>query len=434
MFKNICAALLGLLCLLGTGARASVYANTKRLDSLFDLLGRNNQMMGSVTVTHHGLPVYSRQIGFRDNTSGMTLNPSADTKYRIGSISKMFTSVIIMQLIEEGKLSLDTKLSEFYPQLSHAENISIAQMLSHHSGLPHFHLNNELYPLWNAADEDQVLKIAASFPFVPADVINGEYSNLNFILLGFIIEKVTGETYEAQLQTRITEKLGLKDTYYQPGRLSSGRNEAHAFRFFRNRWNAEQQSRWNYTEASGLLESTTADLTKFTDALFGGRLVSDTSLQKMLMLRDDFGLGIQIAPFFRKQGFGHSGCIEGFMSVAVHYPEDTLSVALTINGHVYPMNNILIGVLSIVYGVPYRMPVFSSGPEYERIALFSGYDPSMEMLETTAVEPVAAPEPADISTHKTQFPMMAVLATAPREWMSFLPERSKKRSRKTKKS
>lgn len=105
--------------------------NTPRLDSLMNLLAGNNRSMGSLALSLNGQVIYQKATGFIAFNSGVKTNADVKTKYRIGSISKMFTGVLVLQLIEEGKLSLNTTLSKYYPQLPNAANPRLTVLILH---------------------------------------------------------------------------------------------------------------------------------------------------------------------------------------------------------------------------------------------------------------------------------------------------------------
>ncbi|MET3980739.1 CubicO group peptidase (beta-lactamase class C family) [Mucilaginibacter sp. UYP25] len=140
--------------------------NKARLDSLLNVITANNRNMGSVTISQNGQIVYQRSIGNAAIDSPATIPATAKTKYRIGSISKMFTGVMVMQLVDEGKLTLATTLDKFYPQVPNAAKITIGMMLSHHSGLHNF-TNDPAYMTYMLAPqthEQMLTRIAAMKP------------------------------------------------------------------------------------------------------------------------------------------------------------------------------------------------------------------------------------------------------------------------------
>jgi CubicO group peptidase (beta-lactamase class C family) len=335
-----------------------VSINTEKLDSLFNALSKNNKGMGAISVFQNGVPLYSNLFGFRDSTINGILNPDKETKYRIGSITKIFTAAIIFQLIEGNKLAYQTKLSDFFPQIPNSDSITIEQMLNHHSGLPRYDHAAELDNLKAAETEDAVVNIVSNKKGHPEDRIAGHYSNLNYILLGFIIEKITKSTYDGQLKSRITDKIDLKNTYNLSGAINASKNEAHSFNYSASKWTEDGEQKWNFPDAAGGIVSTTADMSKFITCLFAGKIISSVSLAKMMTIHDRFGYGLLEVPFFDKKGYGYSGKVEGFFSGITYFPNEQLAICILLNGQIYPMNEILIGVTKILYNKSYTIPGF----------------------------------------------------------------------------
>ena len=197
---------------LSTLASPAQSLNTAKLDSLLNTLAAHNKLMGSLAVSHAGQVVYSHAFGQAQLAPAVPATPA--TRYRVGSISKVFTGVLIFQLIEEKKLALDTKLATFFPQLPNAATITIDQLLSHRSGL-HSFTSDAAYEQYMTQPKTQaeLLTLMAAKPdFEPG--AKYEYSNSNYVLLGYIVEKLTKQPYAQALQQRIVAKAGLRDTYY----------------------------------------------------------------------------------------------------------------------------------------------------------------------------------------------------------------------------
>ena len=116
--------------------------DTDKLNKFFDKLEERQEAMGSITISKNGEVIYAKAIGFRYADKNEKIEADTNTNYRIWSISKLYTATMIMQLIEEGKLSLETKLMEFYPEIPNAESISIRDMLKHKSGIHDFTQND----------------------------------------------------------------------------------------------------------------------------------------------------------------------------------------------------------------------------------------------------------------------------------------------------
>jgi CubicO group peptidase (beta-lactamase class C family) len=333
---------------------------SSRIDSLLNTLEEKDKAMASVTITKNGQVVYSKATGFIDNTGSSLLKANPDSKYRIGSISKMFTTVMILQLVEEKKLSLDEPLSHFYKKVPNADSITIADLLNHHSGLFNF-TNSEDYTKWMTEyrSKKQLLEmIEGQKPAFPPHE-KGEYSNTNFVLLGFIIEDVTGKTYPQNLTERITSKIGLTNTMYG-GKINHSANEASSFEFGEKTWTMLPETDMSIPGGAGSVVSTTPELTAFINALFGGKLISKSSLERMTTLKDGFGLGTFKIPFYERSAFGHNGGIDGFSSSLAYFPDDKVALAFCSNGLNFPMNDILIGLLSFYFDKPYKIPDFKT--------------------------------------------------------------------------
>ncbi|MFM9839991.1 MAG: serine hydrolase domain-containing protein [Cyclobacteriaceae bacterium] len=334
--------------------------NTVKLDSLFDVLSNNNKAMGSVAISKNGKLLYTKSIGFSALFDKMKIPATETTKYRIGSITKTFTTVLIFQLIEEGKLSLTTTLDKYFPSVPNAKSVTISNLLNHRSGIHNF-TNDPAYLTWmtKPKTKDEMVAIIAKSPSDFQPDSKAEYSNSNFVLLGFIIEKLRKKPYSEVLAERITKKIGLADTNFGTA-ADTKRNESYSYKWMTDKWNQEPETDMSIPHGAGAIISTPSDLVRFLESLFAGKLVKPESLLKMKTITDNYGMGLFQFPFDGKKGFGHTGGIDGFASSASYFPDDSLSVAYCTNGQVYPMNDILIGILSIYFDRPYSIPTFKT--------------------------------------------------------------------------
>jgi D-alanyl-D-alanine carboxypeptidase len=162
--------------------------NTAKLDSLFTSLATNNKLMGTVLLSHNGKVVYTRAVGYAQLDSTNKVPATATTHYRVGSLTKMFTATMVFQLIEEKKLTLATPLVTFFPQLPNAKAITIDQLLSHRSGLHDFAAGGA--ELGHKTPAEMVALLSKNAPdFEPGAKF--AYSNSNYVVLGYIIERLT---------------------------------------------------------------------------------------------------------------------------------------------------------------------------------------------------------------------------------------------------
>ncbi len=327
------------------------------LDSLFQILDENNRFMGSLSISENGKIIYSKTIGKVDLASGKSSDNL--TKYRIGSISKMFTACLIFQAIEENKLSLKQNINRFFPKITGAKEISIGNLLNHRSGI-HNYTNDTSYFNYYTASKSQkeMLEIiqASGSDFKPNS--KAEYSNSNYILLSFILEKIYKKSYEEILDIKIIQPQVLKNTYFGK-KLELAKNECASY-LFSGKWELENETHSSVSLGAGGIVSTTEDLLFFISNLFDGKIIQASSLEQMTKLEDGFGMGVFSVPFYDKKGFGHTGGIDGFSSFLYIFPEEKISIALTSNGSRFNNNDIGIAALSACFNLPLQLPSFSA--------------------------------------------------------------------------
>ena len=329
--------------------------NTK-LDNYFRVLEENNKFMGSVAVSQCGKIIYTKSVGFSDFENKFKANET--TKYRIGSISKTFTSVLVLKAIEENKLELNHTIDGFFPTIKNASKITIKDMLNHRSGIHNF-TDNDDFLSWHtqAKTEEEMVEIIArgGSDFEPDR--KSEYSNSNFVLLTYILEKVFKNSYSELLKKNITDPLGLESTYLG-SRINTSKKECKSYSYI-GTWKAAPETDISIPLGAGGIVSTPTDLVKFSDALFGGKLLTPRSLEIMKTITEDYGIGLFQTPFYDKIGYGHTGGIDEFSSVFLHYSDGNISYALTSNGKNIKNKEISDAVLSAIYNKPFDIPEFS---------------------------------------------------------------------------
>ena len=328
-----------------------------KLDAYFDQLEQHDKFMGSVAVSRNGEIIYTRSVGFSDVENKVKANENS--KYRIGSISKTFTTVLVMKAVEEKKLELDQPIDKYFPAIKNAGKITVANLLYHRSGI-HSFTDDKEYLDWNTQPktEKEMLEIIVKggSDFEPDS--KSVYSNSNFVLLTFIVEKSFNKPYGDLVNELIAKPAGLKNTRLG-GKIDSKNNECKSYKFTGD-WNTEPETDISVPLGAGGIVSTPADLVKFSDALFGGKLVAKESLEQMQTINGQYGMGLFKIPFYDKTGFGHTGGIDGFTSVFGHFADGDVSYALTSNGTNFNNNNISIAVLSAVFGNDFEIPDFKT--------------------------------------------------------------------------
>lgn len=327
-----------------------------KLDNYFNALEANNKFMGSVAVSKGGVIIYSKTVGFSDVENNVKANELS--KYRIGSITKTFTAVLVLKAMGEKKIKLDEKLSRYYPTIKNADKITIEDLLYHRSGI-HSFTDDDDYESWSTQPKTkkELTNIISKgdSEFEPGSKF--KYSNPNFILLSFILEDIYGKSYAELLQEKIIKPLGLSNTFFGEY-INEKNNECYSYSFTNKNWVKESETNTSIPMGAGGIVSTPTDLTKFSEALFSGKIISEKSLEQMTTLKDGFGMGIFPLPFHEIKGLGHTGAIDGFSSILVYFPDNKVSFALISNGDNYNNNSISIAVLSAVFNKPYDIPDF----------------------------------------------------------------------------
>jgi len=295
----------------------------------------------SVAVVKNGRTVLAKGYGFADLENDVPATP--ETVYRIGSVTKQFTSAAIMKLIEQGKLTLDDTLQKFFPNFpTQGNRVTVRHLLNHTSGIRSY---TSLGPKWArlirldlATDSVVALFANEPFDFKPGD--SYRYNNSGYFLLGMIIEKLSGKTYAQYLKDELFTPLGLKSTMYcDQAPLIKHRAQGYATQPGGGFINAEPLS-MTQPYAAGSLCSTVTDLAVWTQALASGKVVSPASYKLMttpVALNDGkpitygFGLGTGVLGGHRQ--VSHNGGINGFISELHHYPDDSvITVVLTNTG------------------------------------------------------------------------------------------------------
>ena len=343
----------------------------EKIDSLLTYLNGNDKFMGSLTIREGENVVFNKAFGFADIVKGIKADRL--TRYKIGSISKMFTAVMIMQLIEERKLGLQTKLARFYPEIANAEKISIYDLLHNRTGILDYvnqdaSLHSELDQLHS---KEEMIKKIAGFKSIFEPGTKYEYSNSNFYILGCIIESVTKKSYAENLENRIVKKAKLIDTYYTENKTDTSNKESYSYGFDGENWMKSPENHNSVAFAAGGITSTPADLTRFIYALFDGKLVKQASLEQMKEIKEGYGKALIQFPFGERRFYGHGGKIEDFSSMLGYYPTEKMSFSLISNANNYNQNDIIIGILSIYYKLPFPFPQFMKMDSAE-LAKFTG--------------------------------------------------------------
>ncbi len=383
----------------------------ERLDLYLNTLEEKNKAITAVAISKGGEIVYEKYSGYLSPTNTQRFN--ATTKFRVGSISKTFTATVIFQLIEEGKLSLDTKLSSVYPDFLNGDKITIAHLLSHQSGIHNYTDESDFASYMTVGkSKEEMLKIMKrmSSDFEPGS--NTSYSNSGYFLLGLIIESVTGKTYTKNITDRIISKLELKETSYGD-KIENDKNEATSM-LLQGEW-ITYPYEWDMSTAysAGAVVSTPRDLNVFMRALFKNELVSEESVNKMKEIIRGLGHGVFAVPFYEKQAFGHNGHIDTFDSGSYYFESDDVNVTVISTGLAITYNDILVGVLSLYFEKPFDIPTYDEKSielDVETLKTYEG-DFSSSKLPLKISVKVTDGQLTAQATGQNPFPLTAISET-----------------------
>lgn len=335
----------------------------KRLDSFFNNLEARNLAIGRIVVMQGGKILYERTVGDSAARGGGTGGGWAgrDAAYRIGSITKLFTAVMVYELIDQKRLSLGDTLGRFFPDLPNAGTITIAEMLGHRSGLADFTRGTANFDSWKyeSKTHEQLLAFVRgrSSDFAPG--AKADYNNSNFLLLGYMLEKIYHKPYKEIVQERIINKLGLHNTYYGDHAGFVGK-EAASYKYSDGKWNPEKAVMVDNFSGAGAMISTPRDLCRFIQAIFDRKFISAGSLSRMTRIeKDGYGWGMFSFGDSLHTGYGHNGQTEGFASSLQYYPERKLAIGYCTNGELYQKDRILESVFKICFDEPFSIPNFS---------------------------------------------------------------------------
>jgi CubicO group peptidase (beta-lactamase class C family) len=327
-----------------------------RIDSILEYYHKLNQFNGSALVEYEGKILYSKSFGPANKEKD--IQNDLNTQFRIGSATKSFTATLIMQLAEQGKLSVTDTAGKFIKGYAHG-NITIEQLLTHQSGIPNY-TNNEDYLakiLLNRYTTTQLVKFfcSDSLEFIPGSAFN--YSNSGYVVLAAIIERITGQTYATVLDEKIFRPAGMNQSFFGQSRTgNAGSSKIHdtilapSAHMAIGYVNGEPEISFpieNITGAGGI-SSTTGDLLLYNHALSAGTLLSATSMKSIFQPRvkwkewdAEYGYGWMLDRGVFDAGTRHEiqyhpGTEPGFYAMMIRQPDKKITIILLNNTGEFP--------------------------------------------------------------------------------------------------
>jgi CubicO group peptidase (beta-lactamase class C family) len=315
-----------LILLLATTALAQ---DTTRIDQAIQEFVPG-QFMGSVLVARGDKILFSKGYGLANLEWGIPNTP--ETKFRIASLTKQFTAACVLLLEERGKLKVDDRVKKHIADVPAAwDKITIFNLLTHTAGIPDFtgFADYRTMEPFATTPEQLVARFRDKpLEFEPVEKMN--YSNSGYILLGYLIEKISGQTYEGFVQDNIFTRLGMKDSGYDSNSAVIPRRAVGYSAGANGPVNARYID-MSIPYSAGALYSTTEDLLRWQRALFSGKLLSSASLQKMTTPFNGYGFGLSFPRVQGRETIAHNGGIEGFNTWMSYYPESQVTVIVLAN-------------------------------------------------------------------------------------------------------
>ena len=359
----------GMVMLLATMQLTFAQSKAEEVDKLVQLYHEYGQFNGSALVAEEGKIVYQKGVGMANMEWGIP--NQTNTKHRLGSITKQFTAMLLLQLAEEGKLDLQAPISNYLPDYPNEHNpkITTHHLLTHTSGIPNytafpgFFRDQSRDPY---TPDDFVKKFAdKELEFTPGEKFN--YSNSGYFLLGVIVEKVSGKTYEEMLQEKIFTPLSMNDSGYD-----------HHDEILKNRATGYEKQGNNYINskyldmsipyAAGSLYSTVEDLYLWDQALYTNKMLSKEYMELYFKpyipafggtnYAYGWGVGKDVIGNSKDSIYtiSHGGGINGFNTIISRGPSDKSLVVLLNNTGGAPLNQMTRSIRGILNGTTYDLP------------------------------------------------------------------------------
>lgn len=333
------------------------FAQGDKLDVLIDAYAKLHKFNGSALVAKNGTILLNKGYGYR-NAADKVVN-NEQTIFQLGSITKQFTSAVILKLQEEKKLSVSDKLSKYFPGYPKGDSITIEQLMTHTSGIysytndPNFMANEVTKP----ASREMMMALFRDKPFDFSPGTSWNYSNSGYSLLGYIIEAVTRKPYEQAVRKYIFTPLGMTHSGFDFANLKNKEKATGYFKLDDKETVAAPVVDSTVSYSAGAVYSTTGDLYLWHKALQKNSILSESQQEKAYTpVKNKYGYGWVIDSTEGKRRVGHGGGIHGFVTNIARVPEDDICIILLSNASNPTLAEITKSIFAILYGKEYKLP------------------------------------------------------------------------------
>lgn len=338
---------------------------TASLDSMLQQYEQEKNFSGVVMLSQKGKLLYGKAFGYADREKKVLNEPT--TNFNIASLGKTFTAVMIMQLVQEGKLKLTDTLSKILPEynIKKADQITVKHLLTHTSGINNYMTHPQFESKMKSLRSlDAVMPLVADMdPTMGTPGERFDYSNSGFITLGKIIEKITGKDYMTNMQERIFRKSGINNSYIHYPATFNAPKEAIPYYVFSKKAFKNASSEEFPAFSDGGMQSNVPDLTKFANALLQGKLLEKTYRDQLWKGAVSMGRGgiyaygwIENENPYGKHIISHDGGGKAFSSDLKIVEEDEYVIAVLINTRLNP-REVSNNILKLLYTGKYDKPV-----------------------------------------------------------------------------
>jgi D-alanyl-D-alanine carboxypeptidase len=326
-----------------------------------------------IGVGRHGTVLYAHGYGLRDRARNLPV--TAQTVFPIGSITKQFTASAVMLLVSRGKIDLDAHVSRYLPSAPHGSEITVRELLEQTSGLPDY---LEVKPLLTrimagtdgAHDVSTLVALVDDKPLHFKPGSKYQYSNTNYALAGLLVSRVSGMPYGQFLQREILSAQHLTSTQYLRTSVPAGPDVARGYNSTKGRFTLISEQSMDWGNAAGALASNAADLIRWDDAYFSGKVIplSDVRIATtppahivMLATKDrvnNIGIGYAFgwvqARAEGRQMIWHNGGLPGARAMNATFPGDGLEIIVLTNATIAKPESVALKIARVIYDVPQR--------------------------------------------------------------------------------
>lgn len=389
-------------------------ATSEKLHEYLSAAEKAGIFNGSVLVVQKGKALVQNGYGFRDAESKLAAD--ANTIYQIGSVTKQFTSAIILKLAEQQKLSLTDKVNKYLPDFPNADKFTIENLLSHTAGIFNYTNNRDFME----KEVEKPMSMTGLFALVKEKPLEFEpgskmsYSNTGYMLLGYIIEKITGKKYEDVVRSEIFQPLQMTSSGFDFRNLTAT-DKAIGYNIVSNgKGEKAKIVDSSVSFAAGAIYSTVRDLEKWNNAVLSGKIITKASLENAFTPRHNkYGLGWMADTVDGKRTISHGGGIHGFVSYNFSIPEENTTVILLSNVSTSRPGKVSQDIMAILQDKPYSLPEIKKEINVDEKVL-KQYEGEYELAPQFVISVTV--ENGTLKAHPTGQPKVDLYATSETEF------------------